>query len=124
MKVLVAGGAGFVGSHVCDALVWRGHDVVAVDDLSTGSEANVARLRDRPEFRLVIADVAETPDLDVDLVLHLASPASPDDFAVRPLATLAANSAGTWRLLDVARATGARLVFASTSEGYGDPLAH
>jgi nucleoside-diphosphate-sugar epimerase len=124
VRVLVAGGAGFIGSHLCEALLARGDEVIALDDLSTGSRANVAAFADHPRFSLIEADAAEAPDVAVDLVMHLASPASPVHYDAWPLKTLAANSLGTWRLLDVARASGARFVFTSTSEAYGDPLVH
>ncbi|HEY6058627.1 MAG TPA: NAD-dependent epimerase/dehydratase family protein, partial [Candidatus Limnocylindrales bacterium] len=120
----MAGGAGFVGSHVCDELTSRGHEVVCVDDLSTGSRSNVAQLEGRPDFEVIEGDVAETPMMTVDAVVHLASPASPVDYDRMPLHTMAANSLGTWRLLDVARAAGATMTFVSTSEVYGDPLVH
>ncbi len=124
MKVLVAGGAGFVGSHVCRRLVRDGHEVTCLDNLVTGARANVADLDGLPGFRFVEADVSAAPAQDVDIVLHLASPASPVDYDRLPLETLAANSSGTWRLLEIASAAGAHLTYASTSEVYGDPLVH
>ena len=124
MKVLVAGGAGFVGSHLCEAFIARGHEVVSLDDLSSGRTANLVGLAVDPRFTAIVGNVLEAPDLDVDLVMHLASPASPVDYDRRPLETLAANSSGTWRLLDVARRAGARFLYASTSEIYGNPLVH
>jgi nucleoside-diphosphate-sugar epimerase len=124
LKALVAGGAGFVGSHTCRALLEKGHEVVCVDNLITGARANIDELEGWPDFTFVEADVAKTPWLDVDVILHLASPASPVDFERMPIETMAANSLGTWRLLELAAETGARLTFASTSEVYGDPLVH
>ncbi len=124
MRVLVAGGAGFVGSHVCHELLDRGHEVVCLDDLSTGTMANIEDLEGRPDFRFVLSDVAEAPMVDVDYILHLASPASPIDYERMPLETMSANSRGTWRLLETAGQTGAKLMFVSTSEVYGDPLVH
>jgi dTDP-glucose 4,6-dehydratase/UDP-glucuronate decarboxylase len=124
LKALVAGGAGFVGSHTCRALLEEGHEVVCVDNLITGARENIAELEGRPDFTFVEADVAKTPWLDVDVILHLASPASPVDFERMPIETMAANSLGTWQLLELAAETGARLTFASTSEVYGDPLVH
>jgi nucleoside-diphosphate-sugar epimerase len=124
MKVLVAGGAGFVGNHFCRRLLADGHDVVCVDNLVTGEAANIADLTANPRFKFVRADVERTPATDVDVVVHLASPASPVDYDRLPLETMAANSIGTWRLLDVARDANARFVFVSTSEAYGDPLVH
>ncbi len=124
MKVLVAGGAGFIGGHVCSELLSRGHEVIVVDNFSTGSRRTIDALASEPRFRMIHADVAETPVVDVDVILHLASPASPVDYDRLPLETLAANSVGTWRLLEIARKTGAHLTYTSTSEIYGDPLVH
>lgn len=127
-RAVVTGGAGFVGSHVCEALVAAGAEVVCVDDLSTGDERNVAALRDDPRFTLVRADVSaglDVPEPDrVDLVLHLASPASPVDYLRLPVETLLVGSAGTRHALELAERAGARFVLASTSEVYGDPEVH
>jgi nucleoside-diphosphate-sugar epimerase len=124
MKVLVAGGAGFVGSHLCRRLVADGHTVTCVDNELTGSVANVSDLVNHPRFTFVRVDVAHAPELETDLIFHLASPASPVDYDRLPLETLAANSFGTRRLLELATSNGARLLYASTSEVYGDPLVH
>jgi nucleoside-diphosphate-sugar epimerase len=124
MSILVAGGAGFIGSHVCAALLGRGHSVVCVDNLSTGTAENVRELEHDPRFHFLESDVAETPVVPVDRILHLASPASPVDYERSPLETMAANALGTWRLLQVARQTSASLTFVSTSEIYGDALVH
>ncbi len=124
MRVLVAGGAGFLGSHVCDRLIATGNDVVCVDNMSTGSAGNLSDVMGHPSFELIEADIAATPALDVDVIVHLASPASPVDYDRLPLETMAANSVGTWRLLELARESGARMTFVSTSEIYGDPLVH
>jgi dTDP-glucose 4,6-dehydratase len=125
-RVVVAGGAGFLGSHVCERLVGRGDEVVCVDDLSTGSTANVAHLLGEPGFSLVTADVSRAAPVEgaVDAVLHFASPASPPAYLARPLETLAAGSEGTRRLLALAGRSGARFLLASTSEVYGDPDVH
>ncbi len=125
-RVVVTGGAGFLGSHVCDALVGRGDAVVCVDNLSTGDAANVAHLGDHRAFTLVQGDVSRHVDVSgtVDAVIHLASPASPPDYLARPLETLAVGSEGTRRCLELAATSGARFVLASTSEVYGDPLQH
>jgi len=125
-RVVVTGGAGFVGSHLCEALLARGDHVVAVDDLSSGRLDNLDAVRGRPEFEFVLADVSrELPVVGpVDAVLHLASPASPPDYLERPLETLAVGSEGTRRALTLAQAHGARFLLASTSEVYGDPLVH
>jgi dTDP-glucose 4,6-dehydratase len=126
-RVLVSGGAGFVPSHVVDALLARGCEVVAVDNFVTGSKDNVAHLADEPRFSLVEADVSDgLPELPgrFDAVLHMASPASPTDFALLPVEILRVGSAGTMHLLDRAVADGARFLLASTSEAYGDPAVH
>ena len=125
-RIVVTGGAGFVGSHVCEALLARGDSVVAVDNLSTSRGDNVDHLLDRPDFELIVADVvAELPVAGkVDGVLHLASPASPPEYLSMPLETLDVSSSGTRRALDLARANDARFLLASTSEVYGDPLVH
>ena len=126
MRVLVTGGAGFLGSHLCDSLISRGDEVVCVDDLSSGSKANIAHLLSSPAFEFRQADV--TVDLEddghVDAVAHLASPASPPEYLRRPLETLAVGSRGTENALRLAHRHGARLVLASTSEVYGDPAVH
>lgn len=124
MKAIVAGGAGFVGAHLCRRLVDDGHEVTCLDNLLAGSAANVADLAGHPRFSFVHVDVADAPDIETDLIFHLASPASPVDYERMPLETLAANSIGTRRLLELATANGARFVYASTSEVYGDPLVH
>jgi dTDP-glucose 4,6-dehydratase len=125
-RIVVTGGAGFVGSHLCEALVARGDRVVAVDDLSTGLEANVSALAGTDAFELVVADVSrEIPvSAPVDAVMHLASPASPPDYLARPLETLAVGSEGTRLALTLAHEHGARFLLASTSEVYGDPAVH
>ncbi len=126
---LVAGGAGFIGSHLVDALLARGDEVVAVDNFATGRRANVAHLHGHERFTLIEHDVT-TPLPDAILndrfhrVLDLASPASPDDFATMPLEILAVGSTGTRNLLDLSVAHGARFFLTSTSEVYGDPLVH
>jgi dTDP-glucose 4,6-dehydratase len=129
VRFLVAGGSGFAGSHVCRRLVDQGHEVTCVDNLLTGRWENVEDLVGRPGFAFVEADVTALepdglPGEPPEVVLHLASPASPVDYDRHPLETLAANSAGTWRLLEIAGAADARLVYVSTSEVYGDPLVH
>ena len=126
--IVVAGGAGFLGSHLCDYLIARGDSVVCVDDLSTGTRDNVAHLMDLDQFALVVTDVSEKVDLGsgdkVDAVCNLASPASPPAYLERPLQTMAVGSEGTRRLLELARDHEARFLMASTSEVYGDPEVH
>jgi len=125
-RVAVLGGAGFLGSHLCDRLVARGDEVVCVDDFSTGRRANVAHLLGNPAFTLVEADVSTSVPVDgsLDAVCHLASPASPPDYLARPLATLAVGSEGTRLALELAERNHARFLLASTSEVYGDPAVH
>jgi nucleoside-diphosphate-sugar epimerase len=127
-RVVVAGGAGFLGSHLCDRLVERGDAVVCLDDLSTGTTDNVAHLLGNERFRLVVTDVSEKVDVGDDGAIHavcnLASPASPPAYLERPLDTLAVGSEGTRRLLELARSHDARFLMASTSEVYGDPEVH
>lgn len=126
MATLVAGGAGFIGSHLCDRLIALGHSVVCIDNLSTGRRGNIAHLLDHPGFGFVEHDLVDPlPVLpSVDRIYHLASPASPPAYQRAPIATLRVNSEGTRHLLELARRDGARLLYASTSEVYGDPLEH
>ncbi|MFF1277866.1 UDP-glucuronic acid decarboxylase family protein [Streptomyces marokkonensis] len=126
MRVVVTGGGGFLGSHLCEALLRRGDAVVCLDDFSTGVPENVAHLLPDPAFELHRVDVSEGVDVagQVDAVAHLASPASPPDYLRRPLETLAVGSRGTENALRLALRHGARFILASTSEIYGDPLVH
>ena len=125
-RVVVTGGAGFLGSHLCELLLGRGDEVVCVDDFSTGRRENVAALEGRPGFELLRADVSRGLEVDgrVDAVAHLACPASPPHYLARPLETLEVCSEGTRRALALAHDAGARFVLASTSEVYGDPEEH
>ncbi|AGZ46754.1 NAD-dependent epimerase/dehydratase family protein [Actinoplanes friuliensis] len=129
-RILISGGAGFVPSHVVDALITRGCSVVAIDNFITGARENVAHLADEPLFTLIEADVTEGlpahPALAerFDAILHMASPASPTDFAKLPIEILKVGSQGTMALLDRAVADAARFLMASTSEAYGDPMVH
>jgi dTDP-glucose 4,6-dehydratase len=125
MRVVVTGGAGFIGSHLCETLLDRGHTVVALDNLLTGDLANIAHLQGRP-FELVRHDVTRhiTVDGEVDIVFHWASPASPIDYLELPIQTMKVGSLGTHNALGLALAKKARFVLASTSEVYGDPLEH
>jgi dTDP-glucose 4,6-dehydratase len=121
---MIAGGAGFVGSHLSRDLLAKGHAVIGVDDLSTGSRANIEDLLGRPGYEFIHDDVSDTPVRRVDVIAHLASPASPVDYDRMPLHTLRANSLGTFRLIEVASRVGASFLYVSTSEVYGDPLVH
>jgi dTDP-glucose 4,6-dehydratase len=125
-RAVVTGGAGFVGSHLCDALRARDWEVVAVDNFLTGRRENVAHLADDAGFALVEQNVIDAIPVDgrVDAVLHLASPASPPEYLAHPIETLEVGAVGTRRALDLAREHGARFLLASTSEIYGDPLVH
>lgn len=125
MRVVVAGGAGFLGSHLADALAARGDDVVILDDLSSGNASNVAHLVAAGHEFHVCNVAEELPELGaVDAVCNLASPASPPFYLAHPLETLAVGSEGTRRLLELANQNGARFLLASTSEVYGDPKEH
>ncbi|MCL6567319.1 MAG: SDR family oxidoreductase [Meiothermus silvanus] len=125
-RIVVTGGAGFLGSHLCERFLERGDEVVAVDDLSTGRRENLEPFASDPRFEFVEADVSrELPVTGpVDGVLHFASPASPPEYLEMPLETMDVASLGTRRALDLALANDARFVLASTSEVYGDPLVH
>lgn len=126
MRVVVAGGAGFLGSHLCDALLRRGDEVVCVDNVSTGNKENIAHLLHTPGFDFLEHDVTVPLHLSepVDAIMNLASPASPRDYLRLPLETLDVGSRGTLNLLDIAVTHSARFFQASTSEVYGDPLVH
>ncbi len=124
-RALVTGGAGFLGSHLCDALLADGYSVVAVDNLLTGRLSNLEHLRKDPRFEFQEADVCAPFDFGpVDYVFHFASPASPVDYSVHGIATLKVGSLGSFHALDVASKYGAKYLVASTSECYGDPLEH
>jgi dTDP-glucose 4,6-dehydratase len=123
---LVTGGAGFLGSHLCDALLARGHRVICVDNFDTGSLGNIAHLRDGDNFRFEMIDITSHYQIDepLDFVFHMASPASPIDYARLPLHTLKVGAYGTHNTLGLAKVKRARFLLASTSEVYGDPLVH
>jgi dTDP-glucose 4,6-dehydratase len=125
-RAVVTGGAGFLGSHLCEHLLDRGVEVVCLDNFLTGSPQNVVHLMEHPGFRLVRCDVTDFVHVPgpVDLVLHFASPASPIDYLKMPIETLKVGSLGTLHTLGLAHDKGARYVLASTSEVYGDPLQH
>ena len=130
MRVLLAGGAGFIGSHIADALLTRGDDVVAIDNFATGRHENVVHLNGNAKFILIEHDITlpwpahNALEAKFDAVLDYASPASPNDFATMPLEILAVGSTGTRNLLDRAKADGAVFFLTSTSEVYGDPQVH
>jgi dTDP-glucose 4,6-dehydratase len=126
MRIVLAGAAGFIGSHMCDRLLAEGHSVVALDNFLTGSEANLAHLRGAAGFELIGHDITQPMQMDgpVDAVINMASPASPKDYLEHPIETLDVGSAGTRHLLELARAHSARFLITSTSECYGDPLVH
>ena len=123
---VVTGGAGFLGSHLCDRLIAEGHSVICIDNLITGSVENIAHLGGHPQFRFIHYDVTNYLFVDgpVDFIFHFASPASPIDYLKLPIQTLKVGSLGTHKTLGLAKAKNARFLLASTSEVYGDPLIH
>jgi UDP-glucuronate decarboxylase len=123
-RILVTGGAGFIGSHLCEQLLSAGHDVIAVDNLFTGSKRNIAHLMDDPHFEFIRHDITERLLLEVDEIYHLACPASPIHYQMNPIKTTKVNFIGTLNMLGLAKRTGAKMLLASTSEIYGDPLEH
>jgi dTDP-glucose 4,6-dehydratase len=124
MRILITGGAGFLGSHLCDLLVGQGHHVVCIDNLITGRPENIAHLMGHERFIFVKYNVCDYLHVDghLDAVMHFASPASPQDYLDLPIATLKVGALGTHKALGLAKAKGARFLLASTSEVYGDPL--
>ena len=123
---VVTGGAGFLGSHLCDRLIAEGHTITCIDNLITGSTSNIAHLAGNPRFKFIQYDVTNYLFVDgaIDFVFHFASPASPIDYLKLPIQTLKVGSLGTHKALGLAKAKGARFLLASTSEVYGDPLIH
>ena len=119
MKVLVSGGAGFIGSHLCERLVERGDEVICLDNLFTGRLENIDHLRDKPGFRFVQHDVCEPLLVDVDRIFNLACPASPIHYQIDPIRTVQTNVMGMINMLEIARRMNARILQASTSEIYG-----
>jgi len=126
MRILITGGAGFLGSHMVDRLIAEGHQVVAMDNLVTGDLANIAHHRSNPNFEFIHHDVSNHIHVrgDLDWVLHFASPASPIDYLQLPIQTLKVGALGTHNALGLAKAKGAKFLLTSTSEVYGDPLVH
>ena len=125
-KILITGGAGFLGSHLCDRFLKEGYYVVAMDNLLTGSLDNIEHLTSRDDFEFHHCDVSKFVHIsgNLDYILHFASPASPIDYLKMPIQTLKVGSLGTHNLLGLAKAKNARILVASTSEVYGDPLVH
>lgn len=126
MRILITGGAGFIGSHLCDRLIAEGHTVLCVDNFLTGARANVVHLLDHPRFQLIEHNITQPLELPgvLEAVLHFASPASPADYLRLPIPTLKVGSIGTWNALGIAKAKHAKFLLASTSEVYGDPQVH
>lgn len=126
MRIVITGGAGFIGSHLCDRFHTEGHDVVAVDNFITGARRNIASLTGQPRFTLLEHNISEPLNVGggVDAILHFASPASPVDYLKFPIPTLKVGSLGTYHALGLAKAKKAKFLLASTSEVYGDPQEH
>jgi UDP-glucuronate decarboxylase len=123
-RILVTGGAGLIGSHLCERLVAQGHHVLCADNLSTGSRANLAALAGDTRFELIVHDLIQPLFVEADQVYHLACPASPVHYRANPVRTIKTNVLGTMHMLGLARRTGARILLARTSEVYGDPQEH
>jgi nucleoside-diphosphate-sugar epimerase len=124
LKVVVTGGAGFIGSHVCQRLLEEGHEVLCVDNLITGSTRNIEPLFPNNRFQFLNHDVTDPFEYEADAIFHLASPASPIGYLSHPIETIMVNSQGTYRMLELAKKHNARFLISSTSEIYGDPLVH
>ena len=124
MKILVTGGAGFIGSHLIDRLMEQGHEVLCLDNFYTGSKQNILQWLDNPKFELIRHDITEPIRLEVDQVYHLACPASPVHYQFNPVKTIKTNVMGTLNMLGLAKRVKARFLLASTSEVYGDPDVH
>ncbi|MGZ3609658.1 MAG: UDP-glucuronic acid decarboxylase family protein, partial [Ktedonobacteraceae bacterium] len=124
LKIVVTGGAGFIGSHLCARLLEDGHSVLCVDNLLTGSEQNIESLRHNSRFTFLQHDVTQPFNFEAEAIYHLASPASPVGYMENPIATIMVNSLGTYQMLEQARRQKALFLFTSTSEAYGDPLVH
>jgi nucleoside-diphosphate-sugar epimerase len=124
LKILVTGGAGFIGSNLCARLLKDGHSVLCVDNLITGSTDNIASLRNHPLFAFLQHDVTQPFEFEADAIFHLASPASPIGYMEHPIETILVNSQGTYQMLEQARKQNALFLISSTSEIYGDPLVH
>jgi UDP-glucuronate decarboxylase len=123
-RILVTGGAGFLGSHICERLVEEGHDVICLDNFFTSQKFNVAHLLDRPNFELIRHDVTLPIFLEVDQIYHMACPAAPGHYQYNPIKTIKTSVLGSVNMLGMAKRCGARILLASTSEVYGDPTVH
>lgn len=123
-RIVVTGGAGFIGSHLIDELLRQGHEVTCVDNLFTGTKDNLAKHRDNPRFEFIRHDITEPVMIECDEVYHLACPASPVHYQYNPVKTVKTNVIGTINMLGLCKRVGARFLLASTSEVYGDPLEH
>src|SRR5262249_48080620 len=125
-RTLITGGAGFIGSHLCERFLAEGHEVLALDNFITGSRDNVAHLMEHPKFKVVVHDISKPVEFHelIDNVLHFASPASPVDYLEHPIPTMKVGALRTHNALGIAKRHKARFLLASTSEVYGDPLVH
>ena len=123
-KVLVTGGAGFVGSFLCDRLINEGHEVVVIDNFFTGKKSNLLHLQDNPNFELIRHDIVQPILVEVDWIFNLACPASPVHYQYNPVKTVKTSFMGTLNMLGLAKRVKARILQASTSEVYGDPQVH
>ncbi len=124
MKIVVTGGAGFIGSNLCTRLLHEGHTVLCVDNLLTGSTSNIEALRNHPQFTFIQHDVTQPFSFEADAIFHMASPASPIGYMDHPIETILVNSQGTYQMLEAAKRQHAMFLISSTSEIYGDPLVH
>jgi len=123
-KILITGGAGFIGSHLCEKLLEQGHEVICLDNFFTGSKKNISHLLTNPNFELVRHDIVDPYRIEVDQIYNMACPASPIHYQYNPIKTIKTNVLGTLNMLGLAKRIGARLLQASTSEVYGNPLEH
>lgn len=123
-RILVTGGGGFLGSHLCERLLKNGHEVICVDNFYTGQKRNIHHLLDNPSFEFIRHDVTDPLNLEVNEIYNLACPASPVHYQFSPIATVKTSVHGAINMLDLAARTGAKIFQASTSEVYGDPEVH